>query len=235
MFLSYNQGMREGPYIADTAALIGDPTRANMLSALMCGRALTAGELASLSGVSASTASAHLAQLVAGDLLCLAHQGRHRYYRLASPEVAKLIEALMRFKPPRPTRQTTPSPRDQALRSARSCYDHLAGKLGTDIFDSLLGQSLINLNAETVSLTPMGKDHFKSMGLEISENSKTRPTCRACLDWSERRFHLAGALGARLLHHSLDHHWVERCKDSRALKITLKGQEGFSQWFGLCL
>ncbi len=214
---------------------MGDVARANILSCLMDGRALTASELAWHSGVSAQTASGHLAKLNEARLISMTKQGRHRYYRLASPEVAQAIEALMAVASFGPKRHRPVGPKDEALRRARTCYDHLAGRLGIALADALTGQDYLVLSDSAGVLTEKGQRFLCSFGIGLEEGGKSgrRGLCRTCLDWSERRPHLAGRLGAALCTRMFDLGWVERIKDSRALTITASGQRGLKEVFGI--
>ncbi|WP_210251050.1 ArsR/SmtB family transcription factor [Microvirga thermotolerans] len=226
--------MVSGITLAEIASLMGDVARANILSALMDGRALTASELAWHGGVGASTASGHLARLAEANLVTVARQGRHRYYRLASPEVAQAIEALMAVASSGPKRHRPVGPRDVALRRARTCYDHLAGRLGTAIADALVERRHIVLSDEAGALTEDGRRFLCDFGIDLDRSgARGRALCRACLDWSERRPHLAGRLGAALCRRVFELGWVERIKDSRALSITAAGREGLCTTFGI--
>uniref|UniRef100_UPI0026EA17A0 ArsR/SmtB family transcription factor n=1 Tax=Phenylobacterium aquaticum TaxID=1763816 RepID=UPI0026EA17A0 len=187
--------MKLGPDIARIAALLGDPARANMMSARMGGEALTAGELAREGGVTAQTASAHLARLTEGGLVTTRRQGRHAYFALSGPDVAELLEDLMSLAVRTGQTRARPGPREPALRRARVCYDHLAGELGVALLDSLTGRGLIEDHDGALVLTPGGAEAMRAFGIEPAAPGR-RPLCRACLDWSERRSHLAGALGA---------------------------------------
>jgi DNA-binding transcriptional ArsR family regulator len=205
----YPHSMTTRPFIAEIAALIGDPARANMLLALMAGRALTAGELAYAARVAPQTASAHLGKLVGARLLALEKQGRHRYFRLASPEVAELLEGLMAVAVDGAPRYRPPSRSDEALRQARTCYDHLAGRLGVALADALLSRGHIVLDDDGGQVTADGTRFLGEFGLNlISTASQRRRFCRPCLDWSERRRHLGGARrggsGCTLLRTGLD-------------------------------
>lgn len=223
-----------GIALAEIAALMGDVARANILSALMDGRALTASELAWHGGVSAQTTSGHLAKLHAANLIVLARQGRHRYYRLASPEVAQAIEALMAVASFGPKRHRPADPRDEALRRARTCYDHLAGRLGIAIADSLTAQDHLVLSESAGALTGTGRRFLCSFGIDPEDDGRhKRALCRTCLDWSERRPHLAGRLGAALCTRLFELGWVERTRDSRALAITTVGRHGLKEIFGI--
>ncbi|THF51082.1 helix-turn-helix transcriptional regulator [Allorhizobium terrae] len=225
--------MVSGNMLAEHAALIGDPARANMLIALMAGQALTAGELAANAGVTAQTASGHLAKMVQTSLLAVEKQGRHRYYRLAGPSVAQALETLMALSAQEPRRQRV-GPKDARLRTARTCYDHIAGRLGVALADCLQHRGYVELSEGAARITRSGHDFFCDFGISLSDTPKRgRPLCRTCLDWSERRPHLAGRLGADLLDRMLALGWVARLPQSRALRITPKGQAGFSAHFAM--
>ncbi|HBH00202.1 MAG TPA: transcriptional regulator [Rhodobacteraceae bacterium] len=225
--------MKEGPDIARLAALIGDPARANMLSALIDGRALTAGELAHVAGVSPATASGHLAKLADGELLTLRRQGRHRYFALASPEVAEALEALSGLAAAQGHLRLRPGPKDEALRAARVCYDHIAGARGVQVFDSLAGRGFLAVTPAEITLTEAGQASMTALGIDLAAlRAGRRPLCRACLDWSERRSHLGGALGAALLRHVEDRGWARREPGSRRLTFTRSGAAAFDAAFG---
>jgi DNA-binding transcriptional ArsR family regulator len=232
--LAVMSNIASGNAIAAVAALIGDPTRANMLAALMGGRALTAGELAWHGGISAPTASGHLAKLVEAGLLAVEKQGRHRYYRLFSADVAQAMEALMAVAGAGPKRHRPVGPKDEALRAARTCYDHIAGRLGIALADALRARDHVHLADGVGAVTPEGERFFREFGVDLTSGSLgKRPLCRACLDWSERRHHLAGRLGAGLLDRSLALGWLARVPDSRAVAVTAEGERGFAECFGL--
>jgi DNA-binding transcriptional ArsR family regulator len=224
-----------GNTIAEVAALIGDVARANILSALMDGRALTAGELARQAGVGASTTSGHLAKLTQAKLIALEKQGRHRYFRLATPEIAEAMESLMALAAVGPVRHRPAGPKDEALRLARTCYDHLAGRLGIALTDVLCQQGHIVLADGAGIITKKGRKFFYDFGIDVESMSSKRPLCRTCLDWSERRPHLAGQLGARLFDRTMKLGWVARIPVSRALKVTVAGRRGFLAQFRLRL
>ncbi|WP_457093688.1 ArsR/SmtB family transcription factor [Microvirga sp. P5_D2] len=226
--------MVSGITLAEIAALIGDVARANILSALMDGRALTAGELAWHSGVGASTTSGHLAKLSEANLIALERQGRHRYYRLASPEVAQAIEALMAVASFGPRRHRPVGPKDEALRNARTCYDHLAGRLGIAIADALSLKRHVVLSESAGIVTKEGQRFLCDLGIDLDAGVKgSRAPCRTCLDWSERRPHLSGRLGAALCTRIFELGWVARIKDSRALSVTTEGRRGLQEAFGI--
>lgn len=223
-----------GNTIAEVASLIGDAARANMLSALMGGQALTAGELARHAGVTAQTTSGHLGKLAASRLIAVEKQGRHRYYRLASSDVAHAIHALMAVAASGPKRHHPIGPKDEALRLARTCYDHMAGRLALAIVDSLTDKGRVVLADGAGLITDEGRHFFCDFGIDLEEAPRSkRPLCRTCLDWSERRPHLAGRLGAALLDRSLDLGWINRIPESRALRITRAGETGFGSTFDL--
>ncbi|MER9069037.1 helix-turn-helix domain-containing protein [Mesorhizobium sp. M0902] len=222
--------MREGPDIARIASLVGDPARANMLSALMGGTALTASELALEAGVSLPTASSHLSKLMEGGLLTLANQGRHRYYGLAGPQVAGMIEAITGVAAAVGPQRVRPGPRDAAMRVARVCYDHLAGEQAVAMLDRLVARQVLLRDDEVIQLGPSAASHFAAIGIDIHTKAR-RPVCRACLDWSVRRSHLAGALGAAILDKVLAEKWARREKDSRAVIFSPVGKQAFEKTF----
>ncbi len=224
--------MKDGPDIARIAALIGDPARANMLTALMSGKALTATELAAEAGVTLQTASAHLAKLETGGLLQMRRQGRHKYASLASDQVAETLEALMGLAAGSGHLRTRTGPRDQALREARVCYNHLAGDMGILMYDRLLAQGWLCDDPDFPVLTDSGADHMTALGLDIPAlQSARRPICRACLDWSERRSHLAGGLGQALLDMMLARGWARRSPESRVIQFSPTGKAAFHRAF----
>ena len=224
--------MKDGPDIAHIAALIGDPARANMLTALMGGRALTAGELAAEAGITAQTASSHLARLVDGGLIRQRKQGRHRYFALADDEVGLLLENIMGFAANRGLMRTRPGPKDPALRKARVCYNHLAGDFGVRMLDRLVADGDVTLDGEEAELTPSGEARAAGIGIDVPGlKAQRRPVCRTCLDWSERRSHLAGSLGEALLSRFIADGWAKREPDSRAIHFTAEGERRFTALF----
>lgn len=225
-------GLRDGPDIARIASLVGDPARANMLTALMSGAALTASELALEAGVSLPTASSHLARLREGGLLTVASQGRHRYYGLASPQVAGMLEAIMGVAASVGPKRVRPGPREARMREARVCYDHLAGEHAVRMLDSLLDRKILVREGKEIRLGRTGPAHFAAIGIDVGRGQKTRrPVCRACLDWSVRRSHLAGRLGAAILDKILAEKWARREKDSRVVTFTPRGKAEFERIF----
>jgi DNA-binding transcriptional ArsR family regulator len=223
--------------LAEIGALVGDPARANILAALADGRALTATELAYVARVTPQTTSGHLARLTAANLLALARQGRHRYYRLASPLVAQMLESIMVVGAVQlPPRRRLPSRVDDAMRRARTCYDHLAGRLGVGLAEALAAGGRIVLGEDGGEVTADGMRFLAEFGaLPLPRPGSRRPFCRACLDWSERRWHIAGAVGAGLCRRAFELGWIERRRDSRAVAVTAAGRQGFAETFGLVL
>ncbi len=220
--------MKEGPDIAGLAALIGDPARANMLGALMAGKALTAGELALEAGVTPQTASGHLSRLVAAGLLLVEVQGRHRYYRIAGPDVAEALETLDVLAARTGRLRARPGPKDAATREARRCYDHLAGTQGVAMFDALLRNGDIAHGPDGLGPSANGRARFVAEGIDMADlESRRRPLCRACLDWSERRPHLAGSLGAALMTMMVKRGWTKPDPKGRAMHFTDKGRAAF--------
>ncbi|HET8648412.1 MAG TPA: winged helix-turn-helix domain-containing protein [Gemmatimonadales bacterium] len=216
--------MPNNPDIAAVAGALADPTRARMLAALMDGRARTATELALEGGVTPSTTSSHLARLRDAGLVSLTSQGRHRYYRLAGTEVASAVEGLMTVAP-RARRAPLPGPADQRLRHARVCYDHLAGEAGVALFERMRARRFVSGNDEELALTPAGEAWCRRIGLDLAElRSRRRRLCRACLDWSERRTHLAGALGAALLDRLFALRYASRERNGRRVLLSPRGE-----------
>lgn len=224
--------MREGPDIAHVANLVGDPARANMLTALMGGTALTASELALEAGVGLPTASSHLAKLMAGGLLKLSVQGRHRYYALAGTQVAAMLESITGVAAAVGPQRVRPGPRDKAMREARVCYDHLAGDLAVAMFDGFLGEGVLTQTDERLILGRHAHGFFADRGIDVAALSGLRrPICRACLDWSVRRSHLAGSLGAAILDKAFKEKWARRESGGRAVTFSPKGRQMFVSMF----
>lgn len=221
--------------ISSLASLIGDPARANILSALMGGKALTAGELAYCASVRPQTASSHLAKLLDGELIAVEQQGRHRYYRIASPAVAEAFENLSSLAATAPRRQRVTGPKDAAMRQARTCYDHMAGRLAVAITDSLVKRRFLILEERLGVITDEGRSFLSENGIDWDAGAASRrPLCRTCVDWSERRMHLAGRLGATLLSGFMGRNWVNRSRhDHRTLVVTRAGETGFREIFGI--
>ena len=225
--------MRDGPNIAAIAAMVGDPARANMLTALLNGDAYTASELSLEAGVTKQTASSHLSKLVDGGLIAVEAQGRHRYYRLADADVAGLLETLMGVAARAKALRTRPGPKEPQMRHARVCYDHLAGDLGVGLFDAFKNNKWILPGPEkTFALTKLGRIKVQTFGVDIEDLEQgARPLCRACLDWSVRRHHLAGALGAAILDEVFERGWAAQKRGSRVLEFTRIGEAGLRRVF----
>ena len=217
----------------DVASLIGDAARATILEALLGGRALTAGELALIAGVSPQNASSHLARLLKGKLIDVEIQGRHRYYRLATPEVAAALEGLAALSSGIDGRLCHWRSLDE-ISFARTCYDHLAGTLAVKITSELLRRRLIADNGRDFLIPPAGSRFFSSLGIDLAKlENQRRAFGRKCLDWTERRPHIAGALGAAMLSRFKELNWVAHIRNSRALRVTPKGQRQFNELFAI--
>lgn len=219
--------------VAAVAALVGDPTRARMLTALMDGRARTAKELAYGAAVTPQTASSHLAKLTRARLLAMERQSRQRYFRLAAPAVAHAVEALMAVSYPRPG-GARPDGALDGLRIARSCYDHLAGRLGVRVTEAMVRRRLLKPTGREFVLTAAGERFLHRFGVDVGRARKERRAfARQCLDWSERRPHLAGSLGAAVARRCADLRWVQRVAEERTLALTPRGLRGLRTWFGI--
>jgi DNA-binding transcriptional ArsR family regulator len=219
--------------IAGAAALLSDVARAAILCALLDGRARTAGELAFAAGVTPQTASSHLGRLVDAGLITVVPQGRHRYHRLSSPEAAQALEALGVLATAQPRRARVPGPRDAALRAARTCYDHLAGRFGVAIADALRVAGGTVAHDRDVEITAEGARRLTCLGVDVPAlRQDRRPLCRHCLDWSERRPHLAGSVAGQILRNALASGWIERLKDTRAVRVTPEGRRAFAAALG---
>jgi DNA-binding transcriptional ArsR family regulator len=219
--------MKDGPSIAPIAALAGDPARANMLSALLGGKALTAGELAREAGVTAQTASSHLAKLEEGGMVLGQRQGRHRYFQLAGHDVAHMLETMMGIAERAGHVRTRTGPKAPELRRARVCYDHLAGEMAVAMFDAMARARLI-ADGETLRLTRRGADFARDFGIDLDTLAdERRPLCKTCLDWSQRRPHLAGSLGAAMLARFYALRWARRERAGRAVIFSPHGERDF--------
>jgi len=224
------------PSMATIGALIGAPARAAILTILYDGRAMTATELAYASGVAAATASEHLAKLTQASLLVCETHGRHRYYKIASSTVADILEPLIHLTPSKPAPMRAPSKDFIALKDARLCYDHFAGSLGVMITDALINKNVLEADGRDFILTEPGSAFLVSMGVDVvAARSKRRIFARRCLDWSERRPHLAGALGAAIADTAFQQEWVIRTAKRRQVTITEKGIAVFKERLGIRL
>ncbi|MHB1101938.1 MAG: ArsR/SmtB family transcription factor [Devosia sp.] len=225
--------MREGPNIAGIAALVGDPARANMLMELLGGKALTATELANVAGVTSQTASSHLGKLEAAHIIRARKQGRHRYCELHGPDIAHLLETLMGIAGRAGHRPVRTGPREPELRTARVCYDHLAGDYGVMLFEALRQRSVLAKDGEAIVPTSEGREYLADFGIDLANlETERRPLCRACLDWSARREHLAGSLGAALLRRFYELKWASRKPGTRIVAFTPAGAKHFAAHFG---
>jgi DNA-binding transcriptional ArsR family regulator len=225
--------MKDGPSIVRIAALIGDHARAEILTALLAGEALTATELAGVANLTKQTISSHLSQMLDARLIAVESQGRHRYFRLADRDVAHLLESLMGVAYRTGALRVRSSPREPALRKARVCYDHLAGELGVLAFDSLEQRRYIRRQAGELIVTRSGKIFFGDIGVNVENlEAQRRRLSHACLDWSVRRHHLAGAVGAALLNQCYELGWARRSKNSRVVDFSPTGERAFRHRFG---
>ena len=226
--------MITGPIIAEIAALVGDPARATMVSALLDGRALTASELALAARITPQTASTHLAKLTEAGLFSVVRNGRHRHFRLASPAVAGMIDGIVAVALEKRPRHRPLSGPARALSAARICYDHLAGRLSVDLTDAFVAREYVVLDEDAGEITTAGARFFTDFGIELPvRRPGRRRACRLCLDWTERRPHIAGPVGAALTRRYFDLGWVERMKRSHAVSVTPSGRQGFREAFGI--
>ncbi len=226
--------MKEGPDIATIAALIGDPARANILTALMAGKALTATELAAEAGITPQTASTHLRKLQDGGLIRVLQQGRHRYASLAGDEVAQALEALMSLAAGKGHLRLRTGPRDPELRQARVCYNHLAGDMGVRMYRSMQARGLFRIDKEGIGLTPAGSLFVTDLGIDLDALTRAgsrAPLCRECLDWSARQHHLAGKLGRALLQRFEQTGWAKRVPETRLVRFSSAGTAAFNDLF----
>jgi DNA-binding transcriptional ArsR family regulator len=226
--------MTDGSSMVPAAMLIGDHTRARMLTALMGGRALTATELADAAGITKQTGSTHLRKLLDARFVAMEAHGRHRYFRIADEEVAQILEGFMSFTVRTGARAQATGPKDPALRKARVCYDHLAGELGVLLYASLLQRQAFDFNDAAVALSAAGERLIRELGIDACLiRSQKRAACRVCMDWSERRHHLAGAVGAALLARVIELGWAVRERSSRAIHFRPHGERAFRECFHL--
>ncbi len=235
--------MANNGLFAEVAALAGDPGRASMLHALVDGRALTATELTRVAGITPQTASGHLSRMIGIGLLRVEKQGRHRYYQLAAPSIAQMLESIMQvaaeLAPNR--KKLTVGPKEAALRRTRACYDHFAGQLGVSIADALMRDGHVELTGDAGILAESGIAHLAALGIDVASivarrtKRSERVLCRPCLDWSERRPHLAGILGTTIYEHSMRQGWTRRLAGTRAVLVTPEGERVFREGLGATL
>ncbi len=224
--------MKEGPNIAAVGALVGDPARANILTALMTGQALTASELATECGVTPQTVSSHLAKLESGGLIRLRKQGRHRYFTLSGDDVARLLEAMMGLAASRGHTRIRTGPREPELRKARVCYNHLAGDYGVRMLDVFLSNGYASEAGDDIVLEEKGRGFVTDFGIDLSSlEGLRRPLCKSCLDWSARRSHLAGSLGSAILDRIIERKWAKRLEGSRVVSFSQPGERDFLKLF----
>ena len=225
--------MDDAHHIAAVASLIGDRARATMLMSLMSGRSLTATELARAAGVTKQTASSHLSKLLHAKLVAMERVGRHRYIRLSDHDVAAALEALTGIAGRVTPRVVVPGPTDPGLRRARVCYDHLAGELGVLVFDGLQQRGVLRVAGKKVTLTDRSDEFCRAMGIDLAALERgRRPLCLSCLDWSARRPHLAGALGAAILDRIFTLGWARRDKKTRLVSFSALGERSLRSRFG---
>ncbi len=229
--------MSASPGFAITASLLADPARAIMLTALLDGRALPAGELAYAAGVTPQTASSHLGRLVDGGLISVEKEGRHRYFRLAGSHVAQALEHLAAIRPDAPVKRKALSPQGRELRFCRRCYDHLAGRVGVAVARGMQERGFIVAMADKrFEVTPSGVDWFATVGIDVHAlKPARRGLARQCLDWTERTHHLAGPLGVQFMKAMCEEGWLRRVTDSRAVRVTPKGWRELKRHLGVDL
>jgi DNA-binding transcriptional ArsR family regulator len=229
--LGHHQTMKEGPDIAKTAAMMGDPARSNMLMALMSGMALTSNELAREAGITPSTASGHLSQLEESGLVTGRKQGRYRYYKLANVDVAHAVEALVTVAARAGHLRTRPGPKNDAMREARTCYDHIAGRAAVELFERWLESGMLQWKGSEVCVSQSGREKLGQIGIDVRQMEHLRrPLCRTCIDWSERRHHLGGSIGAAVLSKVIEHGWASRVESSRTIRFRRGGEQLFVAW-----
>jgi DNA-binding transcriptional ArsR family regulator len=222
------------PNVALIASLLADPTRARFVTVLMNGRAVTAKELAYGAGVTPQTASAHLAKLLSAGMLSVVAQGRHRYYRLQGPAVAAMVESIMEVAPAAPKGRSVGDKKLDEIRFARTCYDHLAGRLGVAVAQALVDRKVVRAVANDFLLSRKGRAFLLDLGVDIDKAERARRVfSRQCLDWSERRAHIGGALGAAIADRLLRLGWLEKRSGGRALRVTTAGRRGLVKTFKL--
>lgn len=220
--------------VAMIASLVSEPSRAAILTALLDGRFHTASELAHMAGIKPQTASFHLAKMTEAQVVTVEKQGRHRYYGIQDPEVAQVMESLLSIAPPVPIKSFKQASENEAIRLARTCYDHVAGHLGVQIMDFFMQKGILSEDQDGLHITQQGVIFFADFQINLKNiRQKRRSFSHKCLDWSERRHHLAGALGSALLDRLFELHWIEHLPTSRAIRITDGGKRGFKEIFSI--
>ncbi|WP_090737142.1 helix-turn-helix transcriptional regulator [Paenibacillus sp. Mc5Re-14] len=220
--------------VAMIASLVSEPSRAAILTALLDGRFHTASELAHMAGIKPQTASFHLAKMTEAQVVTVEKQGRHRYYGIQDPEVAQVMESLLSIAPPVPIKSFKQASENEAIRLARTCYDHVAGHLGVQIMSFFIQKGILSEDQDGLHITQQGEIFFADFQIDLKNTrQKRRSFSHKCLDWSERRHHLAGALGSALLDRLLELHWVEHLPTTRAIRITAEGKRGFKEVFSI--
>ncbi|EHS59338.1 ArsR/SmtB family transcription factor [Paenibacillus sp. Aloe-11] len=220
--------------VAMIASLVSEPSRAAILTVLLDGRFHTASELAHMAGIKPQTASFHLSKMTDAQVVTVDKQGRHRYFGIQNPEVARVMESLLSIAPPVQIKSFKQASENEAIRLARTCYDHLAGHLGVQIMDSLINKGMLSEDQDGLYITERGETFFADFQVNLTQiKQRRRSFSHKCLDWSERRHHLAGALGSALLDRLLTLHWIERLPTTRAIRITTDGKRGFKEVFSI--
>ncbi|TQR97483.1 ArsR/SmtB family transcription factor [Paenibacillus ottowii] len=218
--------------VAMIASLVSEPSRAAILTALLDGRFHTASELAHMAGIKPQTASFHLAKMTEAQVVTVEKQGRHRYYGIQDPEVAQVMESLLSIAPPVPIKSFKQASENEAIRLARTCYDHIAGYLGVQIMSFFIQKGILSEDQDGLHITQQGEIFFADFQINLKNTrQKRRSFSHKCLDWSERRHHLAGALGKALLDRLFELHWIEHLPTTRAIRITADGKRGFKEVF----
>ncbi|MBM7583669.1 DNA-binding transcriptional ArsR family regulator [Bacillus pakistanensis] len=226
--------MNANPNVAKVASLVSETSRATILTVLLDGRFHTASELSYMAGIKPQTASFHLAKMVEAKVVSVQKQGRHRYYGIQDHEVAHVMESFLSLAPPVEIKSLKQSSEDKAIRYARTCYDHIAGNLGVQLTDYFINNRYILEESNGFSVTEKGEEFFKTFQIDLNiVKKKKRSFSHKCLDWSERRFHLAGALGNALLERLLELNWIQRIPKTRAIKVTPAGKKGFKDRFSI--
>ncbi|MGW8439859.1 ArsR/SmtB family transcription factor [Paenibacillus sp. S33] len=216
--------------VAMIASLVSEPSRAAILTALLDGRFHTASELAHMAGIKPQTASFHLAKMTEAQVVTVEKQGRHRYYGIQDPEVARVMESFLSIAPPVPIHSFKHASENEALRLARTCYDHVAGQLGVQLMNFFIQKGILFEDQDGLHITEPGEAFFTDFKIDLKKTrQKRRSFSHKCLDWSERRHHLAGALGSAVLDRLFELHWIERLPTTRAIRVTADGKRGFKE------